>query len=218
MGLESATYINGLVNTNPVGGDSKSQGDDHIRLIKATLLSTFPNITGAMTVTHTELNNLQSRLGGKVVGTAANNLVALDGSAKLPAVDGSQLTNVLTFQSAVTKLLFCSAIPSGWTVDGTLNDKVVMVNSASIGTTGGSWTVSGLTADAHTHNTDMAGLVLGGPSTQYLGGTGAHFVGDFDHAHTSTSVLTSTAASANGISSSGAWRPAYVNAAWATKN
>jgi len=28
------------------------------------------------------------------VGTAANNLVKLDGSAKLPAVDGSQLTNL----------------------------------------------------------------------------------------------------------------------------
>jgi hypothetical protein len=31
---------------------------------------------------------------GYAVGTAANNLVQLDGSAKLPAVDGSQLTNV----------------------------------------------------------------------------------------------------------------------------
>ena len=31
---------------------------------------------------------------GPVAGTAANNLVQLDGSAKLPAVDGSQLTNI----------------------------------------------------------------------------------------------------------------------------
>lgn len=36
-----------------------------------------------------------SDLTGKpVIGTAANNLVQLDGSAKLPAVDGSQLTNL----------------------------------------------------------------------------------------------------------------------------
>lgn len=32
-------------------------------------------------------------LARRVVGTAANNLVALDGAAKLPAVDGSLLTN-----------------------------------------------------------------------------------------------------------------------------
>jgi hypothetical protein len=33
---------------------------------------------------------------GPSIGTAANNLVQLDGSAKLPAVDGSQLTNLAT--------------------------------------------------------------------------------------------------------------------------
>jgi hypothetical protein len=56
MALETATYIDGLVATNPLGTDAKSQGDDHIRLLKATLLATFPNITGALTATHTELN------------------------------------------------------------------------------------------------------------------------------------------------------------------
>ena len=48
MGLETATYINDLVSTNPVGGtDPKSQGDDHIRLIKAAIKATFPNLSGA---------------------------------------------------------------------------------------------------------------------------------------------------------------------------
>lgn len=56
MGLETGTYIDSLVATNPLGTDSKKQGDDHIRLIKSTLLATFPNITGAVTPTHTELN------------------------------------------------------------------------------------------------------------------------------------------------------------------
>jgi hypothetical protein len=55
-GLETATYINGLVATNPVGTDPKSAGDDHLRLIKSTLKATFPNITGAVTPTHGELN------------------------------------------------------------------------------------------------------------------------------------------------------------------
>jgi len=56
VGLESTTYISGLVATNPVVGDDVAQGDDHLRLIKSTLLATFPNVSGAVTPTHTELN------------------------------------------------------------------------------------------------------------------------------------------------------------------
>ena len=56
MALESATYIDGLVITNPTGADAKSTSDDHHRLIKSTIKATFPNITGAVNPTHTELN------------------------------------------------------------------------------------------------------------------------------------------------------------------
>jgi hypothetical protein len=56
MGLETGTYISSLNSANPVTGDNKTEGDDHIRLIKSTILATFPNITGAVTPTHTELN------------------------------------------------------------------------------------------------------------------------------------------------------------------
>lgn len=46
MGLESATYINDLVTTNPVGAsDPRSQGDDHLRLLKSVLKASFPNMT-----------------------------------------------------------------------------------------------------------------------------------------------------------------------------
>ena len=33
-----------------------AQADDHLRLIKSTVKATFPNLTGAVTATHTELN------------------------------------------------------------------------------------------------------------------------------------------------------------------
>lgn len=56
MALETATYIDGLVTANPTSTDPKSQGDDHLRLIKSTIRNTFPNVTGAVTATHTELN------------------------------------------------------------------------------------------------------------------------------------------------------------------
>lgn len=43
MPLEAATYVADLITTNPVGGDPVSQGDDHLRLIKAVLQTSFPN-------------------------------------------------------------------------------------------------------------------------------------------------------------------------------
>jgi microcystin-dependent protein len=58
MGLEAATYINQLVVSNPAGTDDRSQGDDHIRLIKSTLKNTFPNVDGAVTVTDEQLNSI----------------------------------------------------------------------------------------------------------------------------------------------------------------
>lgn len=58
MSLETGTYISDLNSANPVGTDVKSQGDDHIRLVKSTILATFPNVTGAITPTHTDLNQL----------------------------------------------------------------------------------------------------------------------------------------------------------------
>lgn len=62
MGLEAATYISQLDSANPLGTDLKQQGDDHLRLIKAVLLASFPNIGGAVTLTHTQINALQTAI------------------------------------------------------------------------------------------------------------------------------------------------------------
>lgn len=48
MSLETTTTINGLVATNPAATDPKSQGDDHIRMIKAVLKAAFPNLSRAL--------------------------------------------------------------------------------------------------------------------------------------------------------------------------
>ena len=56
MPKETASHINQLVATNPDGADPKTQGDDHIRMIKQVLLTDFPNIAGAVTADHTELS------------------------------------------------------------------------------------------------------------------------------------------------------------------
>jgi hypothetical protein len=57
MALETSTYINGLVAANPLGTDQLAYAADHLRLIKSTLLNTFPGIKGPVTVTHENLNN-----------------------------------------------------------------------------------------------------------------------------------------------------------------
>lgn len=44
MSLETGTYISDLITTNPVGAtDKRSQGDDHLRLIKTTLKNSILN-------------------------------------------------------------------------------------------------------------------------------------------------------------------------------
>ena len=90
MALESTTYIDGLVATNPTGTDARSQGDDHIRLVKSAIRTTFPNIAGAVTATHTELNLID---GGTARGTTA----VADGDGILINDDGTmRMTTVQT--------------------------------------------------------------------------------------------------------------------------
>ena len=90
MALETATYINGLVATNPVSTDGLAAADDHMRLIKSTIKSTFPSITGAVTATQVELNVLD----GITSSTAELNI--LDGvtstAAELNILDGVTAT------------------------------------------------------------------------------------------------------------------------------
>lgn len=52
MGLEVATYISELIDSNPLSGDKKKQGDDHLRLVKHVLQSTFPNADRPFYIPH----------------------------------------------------------------------------------------------------------------------------------------------------------------------
>jgi hypothetical protein len=54
MSLETGSYVNDLVITNPTNTDPKSQGDDHFRLIKTVLKNTFAGFTGLVVVTGSE--------------------------------------------------------------------------------------------------------------------------------------------------------------------
>lgn len=83
MGLETATYIDGLVDTNPTASDNANQGDNHLRLLKSTLKATFPNITGAVTVTHSDINSVTGKLnltGGTLTGALNGTSASFSGA------------------------------------------------------------------------------------------------------------------------------------------
>ena len=64
--------------------------------ISGSPITTSGNITlGVGTIANTKISGLGTA-STKAVGTSANNVVQLDGSARLPGVDGSQLTNLPT--------------------------------------------------------------------------------------------------------------------------
>ena len=133
MALESGTYIDSLVSTNPAATDGLAQADDHMRLIKATILASFPNITGEMNVTHTILNGLDARV--------------------------TSLEDAFT---SGTKMLFQqTTAPTGWTKDTTHDDKALRVVTGTAGS-GGTNAFSTLDATAAgTVNTSVSGTVGG---------------------------------------------------------
>ena len=109
MGLETATYITDLVSNNPLGTDSKAQGDNHIRLLKSVLKAQFPNLgSAAATATAAELN----KLDGATATTAELNILSgvTATAAELNKLDGCTSStaelNLLTGVSSIYDLVY----------------------------------------------------------------------------------------------------------------
>ena len=97
MALETGSYIDSLVATNPTATDALAQADDHLRLIKATLKNTFPSIAGAINSTHSELNIMDG-------DTVATSVTLVDGDRVVVNDDGTMiqvaLSDFLTYINA----------------------------------------------------------------------------------------------------------------------
>lgn len=78
MGLETATYLNDLVITNPVSTDKKKEGDNHLRLIKEVLKNTFPNAAKAFRFPESSTSQTANFT---VVATDANKTFLIDTTA-----------------------------------------------------------------------------------------------------------------------------------------
>lgn len=123
MGLEAATYISSLSASNPTASDLQSQGDDHLRLIKSVLQSTFPNASGAF---YFPSAVAEKTVDYTVVSPADNNKLfsySVSGASRtltIPATatDGFIVTAVKTDNSA--NILTCSTA-------GTINGATTLV-------------------------------------------------------------------------------------------
>lgn len=114
MGLETATFVSGLTPTWPTSGELKSQGDDHLRLIKQTLQNTLPTaskafyfptaevISGLQTLDATDQNNTQlvDTTAGNIAVTLPSTLVAADKGWSIDIIKTSNDQNAVIVSPA----------------------------------------------------------------------------------------------------------------------
>jgi len=133
MGLETGTYLDALVPTNPASTDGLAQADDHIRLLKITLKNTLPNLSGAVSATQAELNVLDG------ITSSTSELNVLDGiiatTAELNFTDGVT-SNIQTQMN--TKAPLASPTFTGTLVAPTANITTANVTTVDLG----DWTVT----------------------------------------------------------------------------
>tara|TARA_B110000259_G_scaffold26558_1_gene27467 strand:- start:3315 stop:3833 length:519 start_codon:yes stop_codon:yes gene_type:complete len=136
MGLETGTYLDALVPTNPASTDGLAQADDHIRLLKTTLKNTFPNVTGAVTASHTELNALTGFAGSTADLTYAASLRAT-------GVTNTEFTHLDGVTSAIQTQMDTKAPLASPTFTGTIVAPTANLTTANVTTVDlGDWTVT----------------------------------------------------------------------------
>ena len=96
LGALTDVDVSGVANTNVIKYNSTS-GDWEAGAVAYSEVTGTPSLaTVATTGAYSDLTGTPTlgTAAAEDVGTSANNVVQLDGSARLPAVDGSQLTNL----------------------------------------------------------------------------------------------------------------------------
>jgi microcystin-dependent protein len=162
--------------------------------VSSTLITTnnliAANNLSDLTSTTTARTNLGLGTAATLnVGTSANNIVQLNGSAQLPAVDGSLLTGIVAIPTGAILLWSGStgSIPSGFVIcDGTnstpdLRDRFIVGagNTYAVDATGGANTVALAEANLAAHTHSVSGTTASdGAHTHNVSGntsnTGAH--------------------------------------------
>jgi len=169
MPLEVATFIDGLEPQNPSSTDQIAEGDNHIRLLKATIKSTFPNIDAAVTPTAAQLNT--------VPDLAPKDSPVFSGTPTVPTAAAGTNTD----QAASCSFVLSNGVPSG----------AIMMWSGTVATIPTGW----LLCDGQNNTPDLRNkFIIGAGDTYAFGATGGSadaVVVGHDHNVTSTSSSTS---------------------------
>lgn len=141
MPLESATYVGELNAANPLQTEGLNTADDHLRLIKSTILASFPNIEGAVSGSHTFFNNGAIPQGVIVlwsgsVGSIPTGWALCDGTAGINKEDGSG-----TFTAPDLRNRFI--VGAG--------------DTYAVAATGGATSVTSGAGGSHTHSISLSG-------------------------------------------------------------
>lgn len=121
MALETGTYISDLVTTNPATGDNADKGVDHLQLIKSTVKATFPNVTGAVTPTHTELNYV----------TGVTSAIQTQLAAKLTATNAAGAATTLSAARFQVYACTTAGVTVGLPTSPTAGDCVIIANAGA---------------------------------------------------------------------------------------
>lgn len=129
MTVEAATFISELNAAYPAATDSKAEGDDHLRLLKAILQAQFPNFTAAaVTATCTDLNLLA---GLASVGIGYINVPQVSKSVDYTLVLADQGKHILHPSADTTARAI--TIPANASVAFPVGTAITFVNQASAG-------------------------------------------------------------------------------------
>lgn len=203
MPLETASYVQALVTTNPVHTDGLNQADAHLRLLKTVLTNTFPNLSAAVNATPTQLNQLASTdtlcttgmVSGFLLGTSNPSWLRLNGGT-FNYADYPALGAYLGYSSGVCTL-------PNWEDTGRFPRSVLSGVAAN--------TKYSSQNKTHTHGVNVAMTVSGNTGIESAshyhnvsGNTGGQNV---DHTHTSSVQAIGTTAQggtgASGLITSG---------------
>ena len=141
--------------------DGLGQADDHLRLIKSTLLATLPNVAGVVTADHTELSTLDGYTGT----TADLNILSGAAAAGVTATEFQYLDGVTSGIQAQIDAITSSG--------STVNDGTVTIQAGTLLSTGGSFTTN--QASASTITIDYSTVSRSNTSTSVSPAAGATF-------------------------------------------
>jgi microcystin-dependent protein len=193
MPLETATHIADLVSSNPASSDPVQQGADHLRLIKAALTTSFPNINAPVTATSAQINSWEGRVAfsekSAPVGTVYMTMLAAAPTDHILLAGG-------TFNRADYPAFWTACGPSGSNVlglgngsttftvpDARLRFPLMAGTGVALGSLGGSANPAVTVDPGGDH--DHGGTITGGSHTHATTSNGAH-----THGGTQAHVLT----------------------------